>query len=73
MFEIIMLFAFLYAAASQLFPAGPPPATGAPSDREPRHGRQQAASAQSPEQKRQSAHALHGKTEDRRHDFARAA
>lgn len=72
MFEIIMLFAFLYAAASQLLPAGPS-TTRAPSNGKTRHGREKTGSEQRPAQKRTSAQALPAKTENGGQHFAQAA
>jgi hypothetical protein len=55
MFEIVMLFAFLYAAISQLFPADPT-TTRARSVRTPRHDSEKPMREPDPEKKRQPAH-----------------
>ncbi len=72
MFEIIMLFAFLFAAASQLFPVGPT-TNRARSVRKPRHDREKPKREPDPGQKRQSSRRLQAKRENRAHHFEQVA
>ena len=72
MFEIIMLFAFLYAATCQLFPEEQAP-TSSSSNKNCRPGKAKKSSLQRLPQKRRGAQKKPVKVKCRNHNYAHAA
>jgi hypothetical protein len=72
MFEIIMLFAFLYAATSQLFPERPT-ITRAPLDKKGRRDRESDGMPQRRAQKGRTVAGPSSKPQSRCHSYVRAA
>lgn len=72
MFEIIMLFAFLYAATCQLFPKRPG-TTRAPVNQQGQHGKEETATSQRSAQKNRTTPVHLSKTKSRYPRYAYAA
>jgi hypothetical protein len=72
MFEIIMLFAFLYAATCQMFPERPAPKRS-PLSNKSLSSKKENGSLRKPTQKHRAAQKLSVKSKSRNHNYAHAA